>query len=114
MAWSRRSYRFSYPSNSLSDRFTIKMDYNFSDKIHFFERTSWQRNTTIGSLNSAQNVIPGEAPGTQGGKRCRASPTNMDWTINDTTINELRYGHQRCFFGFQPPRAEARPLAGFQ
>ncbi len=57
-------YQFNYPNNSLSDQFTIKMDCNFSDKIHLFEWTSWQRNTAIDSLNGAQNVIPGEAPGT--------------------------------------------------
>lgn len=54
-------YQFNYGNNSLPDQFTIKVDYSLSDKIHLFERTSWQRNTAIDSLNGAQNVIPGRA-----------------------------------------------------
>jgi hypothetical protein len=74
-------YELNYPNNSLSDHFTTKMNYNYSDKIHFFERTSWQRNTAIDSVNGAQNVVPGEAPGTQGGKRWGVAG-GMDWTLS--------------------------------
>src|SRR5579872_3743971 len=105
-------YQFNYPNNSLSDQFTIKMDYNLSDKIHIFERTSWQRNSAIDSLNGAQNVIPGEAPGTQGGKRWGVAG-GMDWTISPTLINEFRYGHQSASVDFNRPEREAGPQLSF-
>jgi Carboxypeptidase regulatory-like domain len=105
-------YQFNFPNNSLSDQFTIKMDYNFSDRIHFFERTSWQRNSSIDSLNGAQNVVPGETPGTQGGKRWGVAG-GMDWTISDTMVNEFRYGHQSASVDFNRPEREAGPMLSF-
>jgi hypothetical protein len=105
-------YQFNYPNNSLSDQFTIKMDYNLSDKIHIFERTSWQRNSAIDSLNGAQNVIPGEAPGTQGGKRWGVAG-GMDWAISPNLINEFRYGHQSASVDFNRPEREAGPQLSF-
>jgi hypothetical protein len=105
-------YELNYPNNSLSDQFTIKVDYNFSDKIHFFERTSWQRNTAIDSLNGAQNVVPDEAPGTQGGKRWGVAG-GMDWSISSTVINEFRYGHQSASVDFNRPEREADPQLSF-
>ena len=105
-------YQFNFPNGSLSDQFTIKMDYNFSDRIHFFERTSWQRNTAIDSLNGAQNVVPGEAPGTQGGKRWGVAG-GMDWTISDTMVNEFRYGHQSASADFNRPEREEGPQLSF-
>jgi Carboxypeptidase regulatory-like domain len=105
-------YQFNYANGSLSDQFTIKMDYNFSDRIHFFERTSWQRNSSIDSLNGAQNVVPGEVPGTQGGKRWGLAG-GMDWTISDTMVNEFRYGHQSASTDFNRPEREAGPQLSF-
>jgi hypothetical protein len=86
-------YQFNFANNSLSDQFTIKVDYNLSDKIHFFERTSWQRNTAIDSLNGAQNVNPGEAPGTQGGKRWGVAGawigrSRTRWSTNSATATK--------------------------
>ncbi len=105
-------YQFNFANGSLSDQFTIKMDYNFSDRIHFFERTSWQRNTAIDSLNGAQNVVPGEAPGTQGGKRWGVAG-GMDWTLSDTMVNEFRYGHQSASVDFNRPEREDGPQLSF-
>ncbi len=105
-------YQFNFPNNSLSDQFTIKMDYNFSDRIHFFERTSWQRNSSVDSLNGAQNVIPGLAPGTQGGKRWGVA-AGMDWTLSDTMVNEFRYGHQSASTNFNRPEREDGPQLSF-
>jgi hypothetical protein len=99
---------FNFANNSLSDQFTIKVDYNLSDKILFFERTSWQRNTAIDSLN----VVPGEAPGTQGGKRWGVAG-GMDWTISDTLVNEFRYGHQSASVDFNHPEHEDGPQLSF-
>jgi Carboxypeptidase regulatory-like domain/TonB dependent receptor len=105
-------YQLNYPNGSLSDQFTIRMDYNFSDHIHFFERTSWQRNTAIDSLNGAQNVVPGEAPGTQGGKRWGVAG-GMDWTLSPTVVNEFRYGHQSASTDFNRPERESGPMESF-
>jgi hypothetical protein len=48
-----QGYRFNNPNNSLEDQFTIKADYNIKDNHHTFARVSWQRNSSIDSLNSA-------------------------------------------------------------
>src|SRR5208337_3687495 len=73
-------YTFNFPNGSLEDQFTIKADYNLTSKMHVFERTSWQRNSAVDTLNGAQNVIPGQAPGTQGGRRWGVAG-GWDWTI---------------------------------
>ena len=105
-------YQFNFGNNSLSDQFTIKMDYNINDKMHIFERTSWQRNSAIDSLNGAQNVVPGQVPGTQGGKRWGVAG-GWDWTINSTTVNEFRYGHQSASVDFLRPERQAGPMVSF-
>jgi hypothetical protein len=105
-------YQFNFYNGSLSDQMTIKVDYNINDKIHIFERTSWQRNTAIDSLNGAQNVIPGQVPGTQGGKRWGVAG-GMDWTISSTLVNEFRYGHQSASVDFNRPEREAGPMVSF-
>ena len=106
-------YQFNFPNNSLSDQFTIKMDYNFSDRIHFFERTSWQRNSSIDSLNGAQNVIPGRGSGHAGRQALgRGGRHGLD---------DLRHHGQRIplrpperFDEFQPARARGRTAAQLQ
>jgi hypothetical protein len=102
-------YIFNFPNGSLSDQFTIKMDHNINDKMHIFERTSWQRNSSIDSLNTAQNVIPGQAAGTQGGKRWGLAG-GWDWTISATMVNEFRIGHQSASTNFNRPEREAGRL----
>ena len=102
-------YSFNFPNGSLEDQFTIKMDYNINEKMHIFERTSWERNSSIDSLNGAQNVIPGLAAGTQGGKRWGIAG-GFDWTISPTLINEFRYGHQSASVNFNRPERQAGPM----
>ncbi len=105
-------YSFNFPNGSLEDQFTIKMDYNINDKMHIFERTSWERNTSIDSLNGAQNVIPGLVAGTQGGKRWGVAG-GYDWTISTSLVNEFRYGHQSASVDFNRPEREAGPMVSF-
>ncbi len=105
-------YQFNFANGSYSDQFTIKMDYDISDKMHIFERTSWQRNSAIDSLNSAQNVVPGQVPGSQGGKRWGVAG-GWDWTINASTVNEFRYGHQSASVDFVRPEREPGPMLAF-
>ena len=105
-------YDFNYNNGSLSDQLTIRVDYNINDKIHIFERTSWQRNSAIDSLNGAQNVVPGQAPGSQGGKRWGVAG-GMDWTLSSTLVNEFRYGHQSASVNFNRPEREAGPMVSF-
>jgi Carboxypeptidase regulatory-like domain len=102
-------YIFNFPNGSLSDQFTVKADYNLNDKMHIFERTSWQRNSSIDSLNGAQNVVPGQVPGTQGGKRWGVAG-GWDWTISTTMVNEFRYGHQSASVNFNRPERTAGPM----
>jgi hypothetical protein len=105
-------YQFNFANGSYSDQFTIKADYNVNEKMHIFERTSWQRNSAIDSLNGAQNVVPGETPGTQGGKRWGVAG-GWDWTISPTLVNEFRYGHQSASVEFVRPEREAGPMVSF-
>ena len=105
-------YTFNFPNGSLEDQFTIKADYNLTSKMHIFERTSWQRNSAVDSLNGAQNVIPGQAPGTQGGRRWGVAG-GWDWTISPTMVNEFRYGHQSATVAFNRPEREDGPMVSF-
>ena len=102
-------YIFNFANGSYSDQFTIKADYNVRQNMHIFERTSWQRNSAIDSLNGAQNVVPGQVPGTQGGKRWGVAG-GWDWTITPTTVNEFRYGHQSASTDFNRPEREPGPM----
>ena len=102
-------YSFNYPNGSYSDQFTIKGDYNLNSRMHIFERTSWQRNSAIDSLNGVQNVVPSQVPGTQGGKRWGVAG-GWDWTITPTTVNEFRYGHQSASVEFVRPERLPGPM----
>ncbi len=95
-------FRFNSPNGSLEDQFTIKGDYNMTDKQHVFFRESWERNSSIDGLNSADAPFPGGVQGTQGGHRWGLS-TGHDWTISPTFINEFRYGYQSASVGFLRP-----------
>ena len=95
-------YSFNQPNNSFEDQFTIRGDYNLTSKNHIFYRHSWQRNSAIDSLNSADAPFPGGAQGSQGGHRWGAAG-GWDWTISPTLINELRYGHQSATTDFVRP-----------
>jgi hypothetical protein len=105
-------YRFNNPNNSLEDQFTIKADYNLKDNHHLFFRQSWQRNSSIDSLNNADANFPGQPQGTQGGKRWGVA-TGWDWTINSTMVNEARYGHQSATTDFNRPARVAGPMYTF-
>jgi hypothetical protein len=95
-------YTFNNPNNSLEDQFTIKADYNLSATMHTFFRESWERNSSIDSLNSADAPFPGQVQGTQGGHRWGVA-AGWDWTINPSTVNEFRYGHQSASVSFNRP-----------
>jgi hypothetical protein len=105
-------YTFNFPNGSLEDQFTIKADYNLTSTMHVFERTSWQRNSSVDSLNSAQNIIPGQPAGTQGGKRWGVAG-GWDWTLSPTMVNEFRYGHQSATTAFNRPERVAGPMYTF-
>ncbi len=53
-------YRFNNPNNCMEDQFTIKGDYNLSEKSPLLYRHAWQRNSSIDSLNSADAYFPGQ------------------------------------------------------
>ncbi len=95
-------FRFNSPNGSLEDQFTIKADYNMTDRQHIFFRESWERNSSIDGLNSADAPFPGGVQGTQGGHRWGVS-SGHDWTISPSLINEFRYGYQSASVGFLRP-----------
>ena len=105
-------YRFNNPNNSLEDQFTIKADYNLKDNHHVFYRHSWQRNSSIDSLNSADASFPGQPHGTQGGHRWGVAG-GWDWTVSPTVVNEARYGHQSATASFNRPARVAGPMYTF-
>ncbi len=105
-------YQWNFPNSSFSDQLTIKIDYQVSTKIHIFGRVSWQRNSAIDSLNGAQAVIPGQANGTQGGKRWGIAG-GMDYILSSTLVNEFRYGHQSASVDFNRPERQAAPMISF-
>lgn len=101
-------FRFNNPSGSLEDQFTIKGDFNPTSNQHFFYRHSWQRNSSIDALNSADATYPGQPHGRQGGHRWGVAG-GWDWTISGALINQFRYGHQSASVDFVRPR-EPRAL----
>jgi carboxypeptidase family protein len=73
-------FRFNTPSNSFEDQYTIKADHNITNTNRTFFRWSWQRNSSIDTLNNAERTYPGQIDGTQGGHRWGFA-VGDDWTI---------------------------------
>ncbi|MBM3748854.1 MAG: TonB-dependent receptor, partial [Acidobacteria bacterium] len=96
-------FRFNNPNNNFEDQFTIRADHNLSSRNRVFFRLSWQRNSFIDSLNGADARYPGQPHGTQGGRRWGYA-TGSDWTITNTMVNELRFGHQSARVAFNRVR----------
>ena len=105
-------YRFNNPANSLEDQFTIKGDYNLADNHHIFYRHSWQRNSSIDSLNSADAYFPGQPQGAQGGHRWGVAG-GWDWTVTTSMVNQFRYGHQSAGVDFLRPSRVAGTMYTF-
>jgi hypothetical protein len=105
-------YRFNNPANTLEDQFTIKADYNLKDNQHIFARVSWQRNSGIDTTNSADAYFPGQPQGTQGGRRWGVAG-GWDWTIDASTVNQFRYGHQSATTDFVRPDRVAGTMYTF-
>jgi hypothetical protein len=101
-------FRFNNPNNSLEDQFTIRGDYYLHTNHKFFMRWSWQRNSAIDSLNSADATFPGQQQGTQGGHRWGYS-IGYDMTISPTWVNEFRFGHQSAIVAFNRPARLSGP-----
>ncbi|MBS1876310.1 MAG: carboxypeptidase regulatory-like domain-containing protein [Acidobacteria bacterium] len=97
-----QGFRFNSPSGGMEDQFTIKSDYNVSNTHRVFLRWSWQRNSSLDALNSADSTYPGEPSGTQGGHRWGYS-IGDDWTLKPNLINEFRFGHQMATVAFLRP-----------
>jgi hypothetical protein len=105
-------FRFNQPANSLEDQFTIKGDYYLNPVNHFFYRHSWQRNSSIDTLNNADAPFPGGVQGTQGGHRWGLA-AGWTWTARNDLINEFRYGHQSATAAFNRPQRQPNMMFGF-
>ena len=101
-------FRFNTPTNSYEDQFTIKGDHNISNLNHAFLRWSWQRNSSIDALNSAERTYPGQIDGTQGGHRWGFS-VGDDWTFRPNLMNEIRVGYQSAVAAFLRPNRPSGP-----
>ncbi len=101
-------FRFNNPNNSYSDQFTTRGDYNINDKMKTFLRWSWQRNSSIDSLNGADATYPGMPAGTQGGHRWGYA-IGYDWILTSNLVNEARVGHQSATTDFLRPQRLAGP-----
>lgn len=95
-------FRFNNPSGSMEDQFTIKGDAQVTSSNHAFLRWSWQRNSSIDALNSADATFPGMPQGTQGGHRWGYA-IGDDWTISSSLVNEFRIGYQSATTDFLRP-----------
>jgi hypothetical protein len=100
-------FRFNAPSNSFEDQYTIKADHNFTNTNRAFFRWSWQRNSSIDTLNNAERTYPGQIDGTQGGHRWGYA-IGDDWTIGKY-VNEFRIGYQMATVDFLRPNRPNGP-----
>lgn len=73
---------------------------------------TWQRNSSIDSLNSADAYFPGQPQGTQGGHRWGIAG-GWDWTISPSVVNQFRYGHQSATTAFVRPSRVAGTMYTF-
>lgn len=101
-------FRFNNPSGSFEDQFTIKGDHNVTSAHRVFLRWSWQRNSSIDALNTADAPYPGGIQGTQGGHRWGYG-IGSDWNLTPTLVNEFRIGHQSASTAFNRPGRIAGP-----
>jgi hypothetical protein len=100
-------FRFNTPSNSFEDQYTIKADHSITNNNRTFFRWSWQRNSSIDTLNNAERTYPGQIDGTQGGHRWGFA-VGDDWTIGKY-VNEFRIGYQRATVDFLRPNRPDGP-----
>jgi hypothetical protein len=95
-------FLFNNPTPSFEDQFTIRGDHKVRSNLSAFLRWSWQRNSSIDSLNNADATYPGQLQGTQGGHRWGFA-AGADWDITPNFINEFRIGHQSAGVVFARP-----------
>lgn len=106
-------FSFNNPVPSLEDQFTIKGDERLGDNHSFFLRWSWERNSSIDNLNSADATFPGQPQGSQGGHRWGFS-AGYTWTISPTLVNQFNAGYQSASVQFLRPNRPDGPVILFQ
>src|SRR5215475_8152992 len=100
-------FRFNAPSNSFEDQYTLKGDHNITATNRAFFRWSWQRNSSIDTLNNAERTYPGQIDGTQGGHRWGYA-IGDDW-MTQSFVNEFRIGYQQATVDFLRPNRPNGP-----
>jgi hypothetical protein len=100
-------FRFNTPSNSFEDQYTLKGDHNITATSRVFFRWSWQRNSSIDTLNNAERTYPGQIDGSQGGHRWGYA-IGYDW-LTTHFVNEFRIGYQKATTDFLRPNRPNGP-----
>ena len=96
------------PQRKSFRQFTIKMDYNLTDKMHIFERTSWQRNSSIDLAQRRAECDSGQDPARRAASAGAWREAGTDHFIDHGQRVSLwppERDHE-----LQPPEREAGPM----
>ncbi len=102
--------RGTVPGQLKSDGVGVKLDHNFTDKVHFFGRYSYSR-----SLNPNGFQIDLRTPSTPSGSQIRGDSiiSGLDWQLRPNLLNSFRGGwvRSRQDFSVDRPSTSAAQLA---
>ncbi|HKW62959.1 MAG TPA: carboxypeptidase-like regulatory domain-containing protein [Candidatus Acidoferrum sp.] len=104
-------FRGTVPASLKSDGVGVKLDHNFTDKVHFFGRYSYARSL---SPNGFQIDLRG-TPSTPSGSQLRGDSiiSGLDWQLRPNLLNSFRGGwvRSRQDFSVTRPSTSAAQLA---
>jgi len=90
-------YLFNTGAPIQDDAFNVRLDHSFSQKLHFFGRYSWLRETAFG-LNAPAQVDLTQAGNhllDNNGTRGDDATVGLDWIIRNNLINSFHFGWVR-------------------
>jgi hypothetical protein len=104
--------RGTVPGQLKNDGVGVKLDHNFTDKVHFFGRYSYARSL---SPNGGQIDLRGSSPTTPSVSQLRGDSiiSGLDWQLRPNLLNSFRGGwvRSRQDFSVIRPSASAAQLA---
>jgi hypothetical protein len=84
------SFYFVSPEPKTQNTSILKIDYNPSEKNHFFVRGNLQKDTTSGAEN-----LPGQPPASYTDDNTKGISAGYTWIATSHIVNDLRYGYIR-------------------